>query len=390
MTSYLSPVLSTFASNVSQIRLTRGKMQYLWSDRTRYLDLLGQHLTVSVGHAHPRVNKAVMKQMNKLNHSSAIFSHEQSIKLSETLVKTLPQHPSGNPWVVHFVSSGSEANDLAIQLATNYTNSSDVFALTNSYHGLLGLPLHATDFNGTAQSHRNKLINNIIHITPTQDYSYPSRSTLLLESIQGYGGVMPLTKSFIENNTKNIQLSDGIVIMDEVQTGVWRTGTNFWGFQSHDIVPDIITCSKGIGNGFPLAATICHMDIANKFINKKFFSTHGGNPMMCAAGRATLRVIEEDNLHKNCYEMGILFKEGLKKLCQTYPDVYLDVRGSGLLLGLVVNKKLATSLRQLIIDHNIIIGMAGPDVFKIQPPMCINQNDVNYVLTTFKQIVSYL
>lgn len=158
-------------------------------------------------------------------------------------------------------------------------------------------------------------------------------AALIAESIQGVGGAVQFPKNFLKQAAKIVQNAGGLVISDEVQTGFGRTGSNYWGFQNHEILPDMVTLAKGIGNGFPMAALVTTKEIANSLGQAAHFNTYGGNPMACAVGSAVLDVIDEEKLKQNCQTVGTYFLKELEKLRDEF-EIVGDVRGKGLMIGL--------------------------------------------------------
>jgi alanine-glyoxylate transaminase/(R)-3-amino-2-methylpropionate-pyruvate transaminase len=405
---YLSPSLSTFEAYSDPIVLKRGEGQYLWDHGDRkYLDCLSQNLTISVGYNHPLVREAVFKQYSDLAHCTTMFYNAVPGHFAEEIVATLP---SGQDWVLHFVNSGAEAIDLAILLARVYTENFDLICLRNCYHGLHFTTMGATGmqacrqnlpaspgflhvaapdqyhgiFGATVEPYVKELANLVQSSTSGQV------AGLLLEPIQGYTGVIPLPRDYVPAAVALVRSAGGLYIADEVQTGLARTGENFWGFEHHDCIPDIVVMGKGISNGLPVAAVAARRDVAEAMCKKKFFNTFGSNPVGCAAGRAVLQVIEDEGLQENASRVGRLLKDGLVELQKKHWCIG-DVRGRGLMIGIEIvsdveghtpapetAKRLHDSARSL----GLILGRAGPNgnIMRVCPPYCINVDDASFFL----------
>jgi alanine-glyoxylate transaminase/(R)-3-amino-2-methylpropionate-pyruvate transaminase len=405
---YLSPSLRTFEAFTKPFVLDRGEMQYVFDDKGKqYIDLLGQNLCISVGHCHPTVVNKATEQMKKLAHCTTMYYNEMPSLLAKKLIETLPPHPSGEEWVVHLVNDGSEAVDLAIQMAKEYTSNQKMYALYKAYHGLQGYAAGVTAIGKSTQNCYETMFNSITHVEANKldqlerSLKYNTSGNVagfIIEPLQGFGGIHPLEDGYMRDAFDLIKKYNGVTISDEVQTGFGRTGESFWGFQTanNDVVPDMITCAKGMGNGVGIiGAVICRRSIAEAFTNKMFFNTYGSNPVASAASLGVLEVIEKDSLIENCNEMGNLFNDKLNALCNKYPSIYKETRGQGLFQGLEIygstlEKSVENSIKlhNKTLKHGILIGRgsAAGNVFRIQPPMCIERKDVEYVVDVLEEI----
>src|SRR3954471_11505990 len=306
------------------IMLVEGKMQYVWDEHgRRYLDALGGIVTISVGHCHPDVGAAADRQNHVLQHSTTIYLHPNIAQYAEKLAAKMP----GDLKVCYFVNSGSEANDLALLMARAYTGNYDVIALRNSYHGGnaagMGLTAHRTwkfnvphsfgvhhaiapdPYRGAwgrddpqAGYHYAADVRSLIeHSTSGQIAAF------IAESIQGVGGCVVFPENYLKHVYEHVRAAGGVCIADEVQTGFGRTGARYWGFETQDVVPDIVTMAKGIGNGAPLGAVVTTPKVAQALLGKVHFNTFGGNPIVTAMGKAVLEVIEEEKLQENALKI---------------------------------------------------------------------------------------
>src|SRR2546423_12362195 len=292
---FLNPVI--FLYYKKPIMLVEGKMQYLWDENgRRYLDALGGIVTVSVGHCHPHVVDVAHKQNETLQHSTTIYLHPNIAEYARDLAAKMP----GELKVCYFVNSGSEANDLALLMARAYTGNYDVIALRNGYHGGnssgMGMTAHSTwKFNvphsfgvhhamvpdpyrgpyGRSDAEAGK--KYAADVKQLIDFASPGRiGGFIAESIQGVGRVVVVPDGYLKAVYEHVRAAGGVCISDEVQSGFGRTGTHFWGFETQDVIPDIVTMAKGIGNGCPLAAVVTTPKIAGVLTERIHFNTFSG------------------------------------------------------------------------------------------------------------------
>lgn len=384
---------------------SRGERQYLWDEKGRqYLDLLGMNVCVSVGHAHPEVTRAAEEQMRALQHCTTMFYHPVPAHFAEELAARMPK---GHDWVVHFTSSGAEAIDLALIMAQTFTGNIDMLALRNAYHGATFGAQSLTGISGFR--HNVPLLGGIHHIANPDPYRgifgddteaylaeidrtirYATSGKLagfIVEPIQGYGGIIELPAGYLRSAVQKVRDQGGICIIDEVQSGFGRTGDNFWGFEAHGIVPEIVVMAKGIGNGFPLGAVVAKREVAESVANKFFFNTYGANPVSCAAGRAVLRVIDQEGLQANSLKVGKRMKAVLERLHQKH-EIVGDVRGHGLMLAieLVTDRKSKTpatketaEIFEKTRENGLVVSKSGTNrnILRMVPPMCIQELDVD-------------
>ncbi len=405
---YLSPSLKTVEAFDSPFIIEKGSMQYIWDNNgNKYIDLISQNICISVGHTHPKVIKPIINQIFKLPHCSSMFYNEVSSLLAKKLVDQVPSHPSGEDWVVHLVNNGSEAVDLAVQMAKVYTGNSEIFSLNKGYHGLQGYAAGLTAIGKASQKCYSSMFPSIIHVDPNNidqlknilEYKTSGNvAGMIIEPLQGYGGIYPLDNGYMKNAFELIKKNNGVTIADEVQTGYGRCGDAFWGFQlnNNNVLPDMITIAKGMGNGMGLiGAVICRRSIAEAFSKKMFFNTYGSNPVAASAALGVLDVMKSENIMDNCQKMGDMFNREINILCEKYPQIYKEVRGKGLFLGLeVYGKTCEESIANSIKLHRktrtrgILLGRgsAAGNVFRIQPPMCIEKKDVMKVINVFEEI----
>ncbi len=386
----------------------RGSMQYLYDAEDRqYIDLLGMNVCISVGHSHPTVVTAAQKQAAELTHCTTMFYHPVPAHLAEELASTLP---SGHNWVVHFTNSGAEAVDLAMTIARTYTGNLDMLALRTSYHGPTsaaqsvtgiaswrhpGMPGHVS-FVAEPNQYRGIFGENAGAEPYLDEIDRTIKSTtegqiagMIVESVQGYGGIIAMPKSYMSGAADRVRAAGGLYIADEVQAGFGRTGDNMWGFEADDVIPDIIVMAKGMGNGFPIGAVVTHKKIAVPMAEKFMFHTYGANPTSCAAARAVLDVLQQDKIQQNAKEVGGVLYHKLLDLKERHRSIG-DVRGRGLMLAIEMVKdrktkepdpEVTAAVFENCRDSGLILSKSGPyqSVLRMVPPMCLSADDVDKV-----------
>ncbi|MFW6198697.1 MAG: aspartate aminotransferase family protein, partial [Acidobacteriota bacterium] len=348
---HYNPGVFTYYSE--PLMIVEGHMQYLWDETgRRYLDLFAGIVTVSCGHCHPRVTERTREQLGRLQHTTTIYLHPEMARFAEELAARLPAGLDS----VYFVNSGSEANDLAVTMARLFTGHEDVVAVRNGYHGgastPLGLTSHSTwkfpvpqggrihhavcpdpyrsPFTGDAEAIGERSARDIDDVVR---YGTPGKiAAFIAEPIQGVGGATMGPPNYLRRAYEIAREHEGLCVADEVQTGLGRTGEHYWGFENWDVVPDVVTMAKGLGNGFPLAAVVTRREIAETMTRRIHFNTFGGNPVAMATGRAVLEVIDEDGLQDNSLRTGRRLRDGLERLAESHALIG-DVRGLGLMLG---------------------------------------------------------
>jgi alanine-glyoxylate transaminase/(R)-3-amino-2-methylpropionate-pyruvate transaminase len=416
---YLNPGL--FLYYKKPIMIVEGKMQYVWDDTgKRYLDGLGGIVTISVGHCHPHVVAAANKQNATLQHSTTIYLQPNIAEYAEKLASKMP----GDLKCVYFVNSGSEANDLALLMARLATGNYDMIALRNAYHGGnasgMGVTAHSTwkfnvphsfgvhhaiapyPYRGTYgyddPEAGRKYADDVKQVI---DYTTPGKvAGFIAESIQGVGGFVVFPDGYLKQVYQHVRAAGGLCIADEVQTGFGRTGTHYWGFETQGVIPDIVTMAKGIGNGAPLAAVVTTPQIAATMAQKVHFNTFGGNPVVCAIGKAVLEVIDREKLQENSLKLGGYILAGLERLKAKYP-VIGDVRGKGLMLGIEFVKDRATkepgkeACAQVVENARelgLLLGKGGlwGQTIRFAPPMNITQADADFLLAVLDESIGAL
>ena len=403
---YLFPAVKNYyKESVAVARAKGARVEDM--EGNSYLDFFGGILTVSVGHANEEVNREVITQINNLTHVSSLYPTLPVVELAEKLVNLAP----GKLDKCFFTASGTEADETAVMMAQLYTGNYELIALRHGYSGrsLLAqsLTAHASwralPTQVAAVKHALspycyrcplKLTYPECGVACAEDVEELIQTTttgqiagILVEPIQGVGGFITPPPEYFKIVAEIVRNHGGIFISDEVQTGFGRTG-KMWGIEQYDVEPDMITAAKGIANGMPLAAVVTTSDIAAS-LTKNTISTFGGNPVSCAAAKATINVIQRDELDKNAEEMGDILRKGLEQPQEKYPKVIGEVRGMGLMqaIELVVdetkkdrtpNPDAAEQLMEETKARGLLIGKGGlyANAMRISPPLNISMSEV--------------
>ena len=414
------------------LHMVEGRGQYLIAaDGRPYLDLVNN--VCHVGHCHPRVVDALSRQAATLN-TNTRYLHEGFVEYAEMLAARLPDPLD----TVFLVTSGSEANELALRIARAATGATDALVIDGAYHGHTGncVAMSPYKFNGPGGAGRPEWV----HVAPSPDryrglvrgdghdhdheidigaaYALELATTIeeacakgrsiaafFAEPILSCGGQIPLPSGYLAAAFEHVRHAGGLCIADEVQVGFGRVGDAFWGFEldaadgGGSVIPDIVVMGKPIGNGHPIGAVVTTRAIAEAFANgMEFFSTFGGNPVSCAVGKAVLEVIEEESLQSRAATLGRRFLDGLRDL-QTRHEVIGDVRGRGLFLGIEMVRdrntrepaaEAANAVVQSMKRNGVLLSTDGPlhNVIKIKPPLVLNENDVDMALRLLDDAMS--
>ncbi|KAK6165180.1 hypothetical protein SNE40_023622 [Patella caerulea] len=401
---------------VAPLKIVRASRQYLYDDTgNEFLDCINN--VSHVGHCHPHVVSAGQTQMAMLT-TCAGFLNDQMAEYAKRLISTLPDKLC----VCFFVNSGSEANDLSLRLARSYTKREDVIVLENAYHGNLGNLIEISPLKFKKLNMQKK---DWVHIAPCPDtyrgkyregevpnpsLSYSNEVKQIIEEVQDQGrgiaafmceplmsasGIVTFPKNYLQNVYRHVRENGGVCLADEVQTGLGRTGENFWAFQSHDVVPDIVSIGKPIGNGHPMAVVITTKEIADTLV--EFGSTFGGNPVSCAVGMAVLDVIQNEMLISSAKSVGKCLLDGFRAILPHH-SMMGDVRGQGMIIGVELvmdkeSKKPAKEAAEILCyrakEQNIILANDGPgyNVIVLTPPLCFNCDNARRVIQVFDSIL---
>jgi len=406
---YLWPAVTNFYQK--PLVADRASMQHVWDlEGNQYLDFFGGILTISVGHANPKVTGPVKAQVDRLQHLSTLYPNEAIVGLAEKLAQITP----GALHSSFLTNSGTEANEAAILLARMATGSFDVVALRHGYSGGSSL---AKSVTGQAPWRKAGVVSvGITHAANPYCYRCPWKlkypdcevacvndvenliqtgtsgqiAAFLAEPIQGVGGFITPPPEYFKIVFKTVKKYGGLFISDEVQTGFGRTGKKWFGIEHWEVTPDIMTCAKGMANGTPVGATITTKELAASFQGLTI-STFGGNPVTSVAARATIEVIEQEHLLDHANTVGSYFRERLEQLQEKYPIIG-EVRGKGLMQALELVKDRATKqpapqataqLLERTREQGLLVGKGGlyGNVIRLSPMLNIPKSDVDQAIT---------
>lgn len=348
------------------ITLVRGKGTVLTSsDGRKFLDFLGGIATSALGHAHPAIVSAVSDQISTLGHVSNFYMHPNVIDLAEKL-KELTGDNSAKTF---FCNSGAEANEAALKLSRR-TGRTKIVATVGAFHGrtmgalsLTGQPSKRDPFL--------PLLPGISHVPFGDLIAMSNRvnkqtAMVIVEPILGEAGVVVPPAGYLRGLREMCDRTGALLVIDCVQTGMGRTGVWF-GYEKEGILPDVITLAKGLGGGLPLGAMIALGKAADLFVPGDHGSTFGGNPVCCASALATIKVIEEGNILADVIKRSILLKDSISEI-----NGVKEVRGQGLLLGIVLKKNVATEVKQALEDAGVLVNAPAKDVIRIAPPLNVS------------------
>uniref|UniRef100_A0AAG5DLF6 Alanine--glyoxylate aminotransferase 2-like n=1 Tax=Anopheles atroparvus TaxID=41427 RepID=A0AAG5DLF6_ANOAO len=407
------------------LKIVRGQGQYMYDEQgTRYLDCINN--VAHVGHCHPKVVEAGARQLATLSTNNR-FLHDELVRCAQTLAHKMP----GNLSVCYFVNSGSEANDLALRLARQYTGRHEVITLDHAYHGHVSAVMDISPYKFNQPGGDPK--PDFVHVAPCpdvyrgmyRDCDYPEGTDLgelyaqevqhildrsptgvaafIAESLQSCGGQIIPPPDYFQRVYNAVRKAGGVTIADEVQVGFGRIGTHYWAFEPHGVIPDIVTVAKPMGNGHPVGAVITTPEIAESFATTGvcYFNTYGGNPVSCAIANAVMRVIDEEGLQENALRVGRYLLEKTRALKHEY-EIVGDVRGTGLFVGieLVVDRARrlpATRAAKAVVErmktvHRTLVSSDGPDenVVKLKPPMVFTFANADEFLYAFRECLTFL
>jgi acetylornithine aminotransferase len=376
--NYTTPALQLISGKGSRVTDSNGKT---------YLDLLAGIAVSSLGHAHPDLVRAVSTQVGLLAHTSNLYANAPSVRLAERLQAR--SEPFGGGYKTIFQNSGTEANEAALKLVRRHAHHAGmpdgvILSFNNSFHGRTMGALTLT-----AQPHYHEgytpLLGNVAYV-PYNDpaalekaFETQRVAGVFFESVQGEGGVLPMDKETARTLGKLATKHDALLVADEVQTGVGRTG-KFFGFEHDGLKPQAITIAKGIGGGLPIGAILIHPETAKLFAPGAHGTTFGGNPVACAAGNAVLDVLERDALVPRSGKLGTRFMAELES-----HDV--AARGRGLLVGLPFFGPIAPAVVADLREKGILVGQAGKNVVRIAPPLTISEDDLFGAVPTLAKAV---
>lgn len=363
------------------INIVRGKGCHVWDDKGQsYLDLYGGHAVISIGHCHPHYIEKLTQQLNTLG----FYSNSVINKLQEELAEKLGRVSGYPDYQLFLINSGAEANENALKLASFHTGRKRILAAGKAFHGRTSLAVEATD-NPRIVAPVNA--NGHVTFLPLNDLaafeaelSKGDVAAVIIECIQGVGGIRMATKEFMQGLRKACDANGTLLICDEIQCGYGRSG-KFFAHQHLDVRPDIITCAKGIGNGFPMGAVLISPKIEATY--GMLGTTFGGNHLACTAALAVLDVIEREHLVENAAKVGNYLISELKKLQQTNPSI-VDVRGEGLMIGIEFKGPIKDLRNHLVHDKHVFTGAASTNILRLLPPLCLSMDEAKEAIELLK------
>ncbi len=408
LTTYYDPPIS----------IERGEGCRVWDvEGTEYLDFFGGILTTMIGHNVLEVTDAIREQAGKVLHTSTLYLSEPAIELAERIA-ALSGIPNAKVWLT---TSGTEANDAAILLATSYRRSNEVLAMRNSYHGKSFTAIALTSHRSWSPTSLSGL--NVSFVQGGYRLRSPFRTfadaefidacvadleqvidmmtagdvaALIAEPIQGVGGFATPPDGMFGAMKKVLDDHGILFISDEVQTGWGRTGEHFWGYQAHGIVPDILTFAKGVGNGITLGGVVARAEIMDS-LRANHVSTFGGNPLSAAAGNATLQYVVDHDLQANALAMGTRLTEGLQPVVDRTPWI-AELRGKGLMQAIEIvqpggeaaDKPRCAALSQAARDRGLLVGAGGlyGNVIRITPPLTVTAAEIDEAVAILTDAVA--
>ncbi|WP_135303517.1 aspartate aminotransferase family protein [Haloarcula amylovorans] len=374
--------MSGFVFNEKPIQIERGDGAYVYDDSgTEYLDMGASYACVPLGHGHDAVHEAVTEQFEKLTYVQASYPNAQRTALYELLADTAPD-PIDKTWLCN---SGTEANEAALKFARSATGNSKIVATMKGFHGRTMGAL-ATTWKSKYKKPYEPLIGDV-EFVPYDDADALSEAidddtaAFIVEPVQGEGGINPASTEYLEAAREITEETGTALIFDEVQTGMGRTGA-LWNSQRADVTPDMITSAKGLGNGFPVGATLCRDWIAEDYGSHA--STFSGGPVISAAAGATVSTMLDESVPENAAAMGDYLQTELES---AIGDEVRDIRGEGLMVGVEVGRGANKALKQLALHHQVLALPAGRTVVRLLPPLTIDEDHADAVVEAMTEVI---
>lgn len=366
--------------NIFDIEIEKAKGSYVWDTAgTKYLDLYGGHAVISVGHSHPDYIAAITNQL----HSIGFYSNSIKIGLQNELAEKLGESSGYSDYQLFLCNSGAEANENALKLASFQNGRKKILSFKGSFHGRTSLAVSLTDnpvIIAPINESKDVVFLDLNDIQQFEKEIDASTCAVIIEGIQGVGGVKIPDVEFLKFVEKKCLEFGALLILDEVQSGYGRSG-KFFAHQYAGIKPDLITVAKGMGNGFPVAAVLISPKI--EAVKEMLGTTFGGNYLACAAAISVLDIIKKENLVENAVEMGAYLTEQLKSL----PFVK-EVRGQGLMIGIELHEACSDVRKELLFKHHIFTGASSDkNTIRILPSLAIEKEHINTFLEAFSSVM---
>jgi acetylornithine/LysW-gamma-L-lysine aminotransferase len=374
--------MSGFVFSEKPIQIERGDGSYVYDDSgTEYLDMGASYACAPLGHSHEAVHEAVTEQFEKLTYVQASYPNAQRTALYELLAETAPGDID-NTWLCN---SGTEANEAALKFARSATGNSKIIATMQGFHGRTMGAL-ATTWKDKYKKPYEPLIGDV-EFVPYDDSEAleeavdEDTAAFIVEPVQGEGGINPASESYLQAARGITEDAGAALIFDEVQTGMGRTGT-LWACEQAGVVPDMLTSAKGLGNGFPIGATLVKDWVAENYGSHA--STFSGGPVISAAAGATVSTMVDEGIPAHAGEMGEYLRSELE---DALGDEVRDVRGEGLMIGVEVKRGANRYLKNLAMKHGILALPAGRTVIRLLPPLTITESEADQVVEALEDLV---
>ena len=366
------------------LALVKGEGSVVWDvEGNSYIDCVAGIAVNNVGHANPKVAEAISDQAKKLIHISNLYYSEEQVTLAKLLSNISPHEKS------FFCNSGAEANEGAIKLARKHSGKGEIIAMNNSFHGrtittitATGQPKYQKGFGPLTPGFKHVDYNDVEAV---KNAIGPKTAAVLVEPIQGEGGVIIPSKNYLKNLKELCLDKEVLLIFDEVQTGFGRTGEMF-ASQIFDVTPDISTYAKAIAGGFPMGVVMASKDVSDTFIPGDHAATFGGSPLACAAAKASINYIIDENLLQQSKETGKYFMKKLE-IIKDNNEVVKEVRGKGLMIGMEMYKDCGNLVDELRMK-GIIINCAAGNVLRFVPPLVISQTQIDTVIKVLEDAIT--
>ncbi|NWO08124.1 MAG: aspartate aminotransferase family protein [Alteromonadaceae bacterium] len=375
----------------------RGEGSRVWDqDGREFVDLQGGIAVTSLGHAHPGLLGALYEQSEKIWHLSNVMTNEPALRLAKTLCDlTFAER-------VFFANSGAEANEAAFKLARRYAwdhagaEKNEIISFTNSFHGRTlftvavgGQPKYLEGFEPAPGGIHHAEFNNLESVKAL--ISKEKTCAVVVEPIQGEGGVLPADKEFLQGLRELCDEHDALLVFDEVQTGAGRTG-HLYAYEMYGVTPDILTSAKGLGGGFPVAAMLTTEKVAASLSVGTHGSTYGGNALACAVAQKVVDTVSQPEVLKGVKAHSDMLRKGMMDIGERY-GVFREVRGAGLLLGCVLTEEWKGRAKDFVaagLDEGVMVLVAGSDVVRLAPSLIIPETDIEEALARFERAVAKL
>lgn len=358
------------------LALSHGKGAEVWDvDGNSYLDCFAGIAVNNIGHAHPKVALAICHQAQRMIHCSNVYYTQEQVELAQLLTKVSPHDR------VFFANSGAEANEGAIKLARKYTGKGEIIAADNSFHGRTLATVTATGqekykepFKPLPTGFKHVLFGDIRAMAEAIN---EDTAAVILEPIQGEGGLIVPPEGYLQQVQALCRQKDVLLILDEIQTGFGRTGEMF-ASTLFGVQPDITTVAKAMGGGYPIGAILANERIASAFEPGDHGSTFGGNPLGCAAAKAAIEVLLDENLIHQSQELGEYFKSSLEQMTSKY-DIVKEVRGKGLMIGIELTRSCGDVVNEAR-EQGVLINCTADKVIRLVPPLIITKKQLDEVV----------